>query len=1256
MSILKGVVASLAALLLIVCLSLWAMLNTELGLTALLALVEKMAPAFKADDVKGNVLDGFVIKGLRFENPTVRVNVDTLSSKLRWSKWTHFTVPYFTVQTPDIVISSSDNANMAASSKPLGRFNLPVSIELTSLIMTQAKLLMPEMKISMADFSGGATFSGSKLSLTPIDIKGVDVQFVAEDTETNKAAKQSPIASHRVQKTTPDAIKLTLPKITLPIDIQLDSLVLKDALFDKNKAWAINRLVLKASTQANDITLKALDIESPSGKINASGTSTLAGDFPVSLSINARYFVTPKRTQNATLALNGSLNALLFKGTLTGVSEATFQGEVDLTVDDLPFSLMLNSQQLVWPLDKTPAYQLLNNQLSLRGKITDYQVDYHAQFKGEALPEADIALKASGNLQEASVKSLTLDTLSGKIETTAEVRWADKLSVSAEVKVDGVHPDKQWADFKGTINGDVILTLHELTNRNIAFAVKPLLSGKINQQGLGLTGAITGTLFEQAPVEISFDNVDFHHGDNQLTLSGKINNQWSIKLDTAFKDLKDSILGVQGNIHGKINVTGSRNAPIMRSDLVFEKININDTIMIASGKLNGRLSLAEKTPSDLTFNAQQVSVNTMDFEQVDLHLDGLLSRHQVTLTAEGHPLSFKVAVNGQFKNDQWKGMLLAGQGTFGQKTVKLDRKVAVSWSAKGGVNIAKHCWTAHQDSLCLVKDALINDSGHIALKMTRIDLGEWLQPLLTDHQELNAILNADLAMDWKDKRLKTLDGHAALLAGSYQQPLSGTDFNIGWQSFTVAVENHGQLLKGQLGIQLTPEGRIQGNVSIDSEKQSPTLTGNLQITQLTLDKLKPLLPFYHELRGDIDSHIQLGGTLSDPVVNGNVRLVNVRATGENAPFIVDSGQCVINFDENKANINAEFMNEEQPLTVKGDMTWRTLADWQLTASIYGNKLKVQEKPMVRLELVPNLSITANANSANIEGKVDIPSGLIQVKKLPDTAVSVSRDEVIIKSGTRARTAKAESTFELQSLVNLNIGDDVKIDALGLKANLTGNLLVKMKGNQPMLFGDLFIEDGTYRAFGQDLIIQKGRLLFNGPPDQPYLSIKAIRNPKSVKDDVIAGVQVTGPADKPKIDFFSAPSMPQQNIISYLLTGKDIGEDTDANSAMTIMLISMGLSKSNRMVSSIGDKVGIKGLALSTEGGGVESQVTVSGYIAPGLQVKYGVGVFKTITEFTVRYQLMRRLFLEVVSSSEDSSLDLLYQFSFGHVQKPVKDP
>ncbi|MEQ4585419.1 MAG: translocation/assembly module TamB domain-containing protein, partial [Pantoea agglomerans] len=186
--------------------------------------------------------------------------------------------------------------------------------------------------------------------------------------------------------------------------------------------------------------------------------------------------------------------------------------------------------------------------------------------------------------------------------------------------------------------------------------------------------------------------------------------------------------------------------------------------------------------------------------------------------------------------------------------------------------------------------------------------------------------------------------------------------------------------------------------------------------------------------------------------------------------------------------------------------------------------------------------------------------------------------------------------------------------------------------------------GRFHAYGQDLIVRKGELQFAGPPDQPYVNLEAIRNPDATEDGVTAGLRVTGLADEPKAEVFSDPAMSQQEALSYLLRGQGLGSDGDSN-ALTSALVGLGVAQSGQVVGKIGETFGVSNLAVDTAGVGDSQQVQVSGYVLPGLQVKYGVGIFDSLATLTLRYRLMPKLYLEAVSGV-DQALDLLYQFEF----------
>ncbi len=156
-----------------------------------------------------------------------------------------------------------------------------------------------------------------------------------------------------------------------------------------------------------------------------------------------------------------------------------------------------------------------------------------------------------------------------------------------------------------------------------------------------------------------------------------------------------------------------------------------------------------------------------------------------------------------------------------------------------------------------------------------------------------------------------------------------------------------------------------------------------------------------------------------------------------------------------------------------------------------------------------------------------------------------------------------------------------------------------------------------------------------------MAIEAIRNPEKTEDDVIAGLRVNGLVDNPVVEVFSTPSKPQANALSYLLLGRDMNS-SGGDKSMTTGLIGLGIATSGNLVGQIGNAFGLRELSLDTAGSGNNSKVTVSGYLSPRLQVKYGVGIFDQFGEFTLRYRLMRKLYLEAVRGL-NSSVDVLYK-------------
>ena len=276
--------------------------------------------------------------------------------------------------------------------------------------------------------------------------------------------------------------------------------------------------------------------------------------------------------------------------------------------------------------------------------------------------------------------------------------------------------------------------------------------------------------------------------------------------------------------------------------------------------------------------------------------------------------------------------------------------------------------------------------------------------------------------------------------------------------------------------------------------------------------------------------------------------------------------------------------------------------------------------------------------------------------MPESAVGVSSDEVIMDGSAKTKVPfsqrqlpeQTSSGMAIKSDLKINIGDDVSLNAYGLKTHLNGTIAVR-QGKQGLgLYGQVNLLKGRFASFGQDLLIRKGVIQFAGLPSQPTLNFEAIRNPEAMEDNkVTAGVKVIGMASSPQVTIFSDPAKPQDQALSYLLTGRSLENSGEAGSSGSVgaALLGLGLAKSGKVVGGIGEAFGIQDLNLGTAGVGDSSKVQVSGNIGKRLQVKYGVGLFDGLAEVTLRYRLMPQLYFQSVSST-NQVFDLLYQFEF----------
>jgi len=300
-------------------------------------------------------------------------------------------------------------------------------------------------------------------------------------------------------------------------------------------------------------------------------------------------------------------------------------------------------------------------------------------------------------------------------------------------------------------------------------------------------------------------------------------------------------------------------------------------------------------------------------------------------------------------------------------------------------------------------------------------------------------------------------------------------------------------------------------------------------------------------------------------------------------------------------------------------------------------------------VTPDLNLARTAERLSVTGQVTIPEASVNLQKLPrggERAQAASSDVIVVDAQTREKEVEKAPVF---AEITVNIGEKVELIGFGLQSTVQGRLDVREAPGQATLGSGEVRVAGKYKAYGQDLTIQRGQLLYAWTPlDNPRLNIEATRTIESEADTetVTAGLRVQGTAQAPELTVFSDPPMSQTNALAYLVAGKpieEIGEGDEDADAMQTAARSIGAAGGGLLAKSLGKRLGVDELAVKEDEMIGGAALTVGEYLSPRLFQSYGVGLFEPGEVVTLRYKLSDELALQTQRGSEEMRAGIEYR-------------
>lgn len=1228
-------------------------LGTQSGLHFALNSATRFVPGLEIRSIEGDIRD-LTLAGVKYQMPGVDVNAEKIHLALRLRCLTHRELCIDDLSTENVVVDV-DTSKMPPSeetppSEPLTELNAPLTISLNQLQLTSTKVTVDGTNIDLAKFKTGLHWQKKALTLAPTDIIDLAINLpVSEEKQPEQPVPETPVGEEKpigetLKTLFEKPLLAELPEVILPVDLNVEGINGSNLQLSGATEASINDLRLQLSNDGQNVLLKQFTVDAPQGNVALSGTATLKDKWPVSLSITGESRLDDLNGQKIDLSLRGGLlEELKLALNLSGPINATLNAETDLGQADLPILLTLESQKLTWPLVGDAQYQLDGTRLRLNGRPSAYDLSLRSAITGQEIPPSTLMLDAKGNEEQINITRLRLAALQGNADITGVADWSKAISWNAVLTLSGINTAKQWPEWPAKVDGK-IATRGSLYGGSWQMQIPDIsLDGNVKNNVLKARGQASGNAAGQ------WDIPEFKLalGKNQLDVKGNLAEKWNLDAKINAPGLDGILPGLGGVILGDIKLRGDLTAPEVVADLTARGVRWQKDLAIDNVAIKGNVASGEQIKGDLSVVVRQLKQGDLVVSNLTLDAKGSEKKHTLKLDVKGEPVSGHLTLAGGFdrQTEQWKGNL---SNTLFETPVgewQLSKVMALDYANQTQeVTIGTHCWVNTNARLCVPKPIKAGKSGSADIVLERFDLA-MLKPFLTDETRVQGVFSGKANVVWKDNG--SLPQAKIDLKGNgvkAVQLVDGTRLPLEFETLTLSAALQNGKANLNWLFKIANNGQLKGNIQVSDIEKKRQLSGNVEINAITLAMIKPLIGEKEVANGDLNANLRLGGSVNNPLLNGNLALSGLEVKSSLIPFDIKSGNLGIAFNGTSSVMTGQINTPEGYLNINGDADWRKVDAWRAKVMAVGNNLRVSIPPMIKVDVQPDIVFEASPSLLTLNGSVNIPWARITVQEIPESAVGASSDVVMLDSDLKP-IDETSTPIPIQTNLDIKIGNDVQLDAFGLKARLTGMLKVLQNKQGLSLNGQIDIPSGRFHAYGQDLLVRKGQIQFSGPPEQPFLNLEAIRNPDNTADGVIAGVKVTGLADKPKVEIFSEPAKTQQEALSYLLRGEGLDSGDANGSQMTSMLIGLGVAQSGQLVGKIGETFGVSDLALDTQGVGDKSQVVVSGKITNDLQIKYGVGIFDSLATLTLRYRLMPKLYLEAVSGV-NQALDLLYQFEF----------
>lgn len=1029
-----------------------------------------------------------------------------------------------------------------------------------------------------------------------------------------------------------------LPTVDLPVNLLVDQLTLHDSV------WDIYGVRNTYDTLRVGVQWRHTQLHLTGGQLSygdwgsAFFDGTMTFEHPYALDMKSRFKIgTPPlwsmlHHSSGAVGLNGNLRELFVEARLCAAAPFTLSGTLDLLAPGIPLALdavgggcpetggALSLSKLPG-LEDFPAIRVAENwSLQVKGSAERQALAAQATVDGYSYEGVSLEMLGEHRGGELLINRLSLaqDTPEQSVSASGRLEFLDTLSWDLSLNLQNLKLPPLHPLLEGALQGSLQVGGQFVEERWALDVGKIDLEGVVN----GFPARARGELRLDQSLDFQGSALELEVNGSRLTFRQSAGG--NPQLNIVALGFEQWLKGADGNLAATLRWDQDEGNVLLDGDAWQLEVGQSRS---RSLEFSGHYHYGDMPRFAFEIDAAETLFGARNLEGLTLALRGTPESHVLQFNASGD-IEARVSVNGALRAGNWQGVLQPARLGIERGVWETAEPVKIDYREDlHRLAIDNHCWTQASAELCF-DEVMLGNSGHLSANLMA-DLN-YLTDLLPTDVDAQGELEARLDARWSELELQQLVASLQLGPGHLEeQLLGGESARLDWDG--LALDYRGDSAKGRMTGRLKRNGadRLLLDLTMPAAMDG-SLSGTLALADFDLSQVEAFAPGLSKLQGYLQGELEFEGKIGAPRITGSIALRDGEASLVGNPTRFDNISLAADFVGDRAKIQGALFVHEGRSQVRGELSW--LEGARIHLAVSGDEKNFLYPPDTVVVASEDITIDITTEKIVLSGVVDVSKGMIVLESLPVSAVEVSDDVVLLDSTGEPQQEAPSAPVEIDLMVR--ISDRVGISGDGISGRLGGELQLRRPSRKPLqVQGVISILSGRVELLGPRFDVSRGQLAFVGVPDNPQLDINLERY--ITQDQVTVGIKVGGTLAQPTLDFYSQPPLPEAEVMAYALGGRGIDRSADTSALALALAATSGYMQSSEL---------LKGLSLGLEGKDSRTRAVIGGQLSDRVYLSYGVGLYEPVNSLTVRLDLLRHLWMEVVSGLQGSA-DLYYSWS-----------